>query len=371
MSIIKIGTTYKIYSSDVELMGEGLPAKTYGISFNPMSGFSLYEKEDLKCKEEKTYGNHREKARKIVNTFRKINRNLGVLISGDKGIGKTMTVQILAEMLSEKNIPTIIVDENYSGLHSFIESISQPCMFVFDEFEKKFPETRSDSNGCSQEDLLSLFDGLTGEKHLYAVTVNNVGRLNSYFMNRPGRFHYHIRYDYPNREEIKEYFLHHNPDISNAEVDEIVAIGSRTKLNFDMLRAISLELSLGYSVKEAFEDLNINITDEQSKKVVITTTKRTFIEAANTVLFGVKQQIEFEPYGRYSSETLYGDIFFEPGALTMNNSGLSLDISKITKCDVYILDEKDDNDDYIPLLKEDIISIKIEDNHSVVRSYLL
>lgn len=55
----------------------------------------------------------------------------------------------------------------------------------------------------------------------------------------------------------------------------------------------------------------------------------------------------------------------------MDNNGLSLDVSKITKCDVYIIDERDDNGDSTPLLKEDIISIKIEDNNSIVRGYLL
>lgn len=370
MSIIKTGTTYKVYPDSVELMNEGLPAKIFGISFNPMSGFSLFEKDDLIRKEEKIYGKHEDKANKIMKTFNALTRSLGVLISGDKGIGKTLTVQLLAEKLREENIPTIIVDENWGGLPGFIESIPQPCLFVFDEFEKKFPTTR-DGDGCTQEDLLSIFDGLTSNKHLFAVTVNETNRVNSYMLNRPGRFHYHITYDYPDREEISEYFRYHNPGISDEEIDDISNIAARTNLNFDMLRAISFEISQGYTVVEALEDLNITIGNEFSKTVVLTTKNDTFIEDAEVTLFGEQQEINFSNY-RYSRDSrIGGRIKFAPGALMMNSEGLSLDLSKIKDANLYDYTKEDEEGDYLRIPVSEIKSIVIQDKSSVFTTYLI
>lgn len=365
MAIIKVGSTYRIYPSDVELLNKGLPAKTYRINFSPMSGFSLEERERLECKENKVYGNHESKADKIIRSYKKMNRNFGVLISGDKGIGKTLTIQMLSSKLLKEGIPTIIVDENYSGLPGFIESIKQECLFVFDEFEKKFPS--NSENGCSQEDLLSLFDGLSPTKHLYAVTVNEVNRVNSYFLNRPGRFHYHIKYSYPTRADVISYLNHHNPDANKEDINKIAELSSRAKLNFDMLRAISFELSIGSTVEELLEDLNIEINNNNQKMVMIKTNKKTLIELADVSLFGEIQKINFG----YDADDLSGLLEFTSGSMTYMNGELLLDISKIINCNIVDCTEEDEDGDYLKIELKDILSVSIIENFVDVNKYVL
>ena len=45
---------------------------------------------------EKVYGIHPKKADKVFKAFTKFERNLGVILSGDKGIGKSLFARILA-----------------------------------------------------------------------------------------------------------------------------------------------------------------------------------------------------------------------------------------------------------------------------------
>ena len=40
---------------------------------------------------------------------------------------------------------------------------------------------------------------------MYIVTCNELRGLNDYILNRPGRFHYHFRFEYPTATEIREY----------------------------------------------------------------------------------------------------------------------------------------------------------------------
>lgn len=87
MKIIETGTTYKIYGEDLIVL-ENLPAQTYKVGFSKFTGFFLEKQANLEIKEEKIYGVHESKVRKVLSRFKNTNKNLGVILSGDKGIGK-------------------------------------------------------------------------------------------------------------------------------------------------------------------------------------------------------------------------------------------------------------------------------------------
>ena len=53
--------------------------------------------------------------------------------------------------------------------------------------------------------MLTLFDGFSTGKKMFIVTCNSLYDLNDYLVNRPGRFLYHFRFDYPTAEEITQY----------------------------------------------------------------------------------------------------------------------------------------------------------------------
>ena len=201
--------------------------------------------------ESKVYGVHMDKVHKVLRAFNVFERNLGVILSGDKGIGKSLFVRCLSVMAGLQSIPTIIVDTHYNGIASFLESIEQEVLVVFDEFDKVFNEEEH------QTELLGLFDGISSGKKLFVITCNMYQRLNEYLLNRPGRFHYHLRFNYPNREEIQEYLLDKVEEQYHDQIPGVISFAHKIRLNYDCLRAIAFELNTGINYKEALLDLNI------------------------------------------------------------------------------------------------------------------
>ena len=88
MKAISIGTRYEIHNDSLKAY-DALPAKTYTVRFAQMSGFYLEERTDLAV-QEKVYGVHTEKVNKVLKAFALFQRNMGVILSGDKGIGKSL-----------------------------------------------------------------------------------------------------------------------------------------------------------------------------------------------------------------------------------------------------------------------------------------
>ena len=189
MNIVSAGNTFQVYGEDVKTYRQ-LPVDTYEVCFSKMVGYFLTRNDDLEVNE-KVYGNTEEKVKKVLNTFDALDRNMGVILSGPKGVGKSMFARLLAINGYEKDLPLLIVKAPYPDIASFISSINQECIVLFDEFEKTFKPDK-ESGYEPQEDLLSLFDGLDGGKKLFVVTCNEVRDLNNYLLNRPGRFHYHF-----------------------------------------------------------------------------------------------------------------------------------------------------------------------------------
>ena len=111
--------------------------------------------------------------------------------------------------------------------------------------------------------MLTLFDGISMGKKLFVITCNDLRSLNDYLVNRPGRFHYHFRFDYPQAEEIREYLQDKLEEQYWGEINEVISFSKKINLNYDCLRAIAFELAVGLKFKEAISDLNIvNITRE-------------------------------------------------------------------------------------------------------------
>lgn len=255
-NIVSTGSTYRIFDESVRVFND-LPVGTYKVRFNPMAGFSLQKVDDLRSNGEKAYGTLEKRVKKIIRTFQNTTRSLGVLASGDKGMGKTMMLRTLADKArTELSIPVIIVDSNAPGLADFLDTIGESIV-VFDEFEKVF---RIDDEGeDSQSQFLGLFDGMSTTKRMYVVTVNEINRVSDYLINRPGRFHYHLRFDYPKADEVREYMGDNG--IPSDQIDKVVSFTNVANVNYDHLRAIAFELSGGDDFNEIISDLNIKRTE--------------------------------------------------------------------------------------------------------------
>ncbi|BCO16236.1 AAA superfamily ATPase_gp183 [Bacillus phage vB_BceM_WH1] len=307
MKIINYGNTYEIYSDDLRTY-DLLPAGTYKVAFDPMSGFSLVKVDNFVTLEEKIYGNHLEKIDKVLDSYDRFNRSLGVILSGDKGMGKSLFTQLLSQKAVEKELPVIMVTKAYPGVADFIDKIKQDALIMFDEFEKVF--SISGGQGESQNNLLGLFDGTSQVKRLYAITVNNLRHVSEFMVSRTGRFHYHIRFDYPTASEIEIYLKDKIEEQYYGEIKHVVAFANKVKLNYDSLRAIAFELNGGISFRAAISDLNILATDTQRYdiKVLFSDGKTATMTGQHMNLFQEKIRIDgYKDGGDYFSITFEGN----------------------------------------------------------------
>ena len=266
MNIVVSGSRIQIYGESVQTYRE-LPLGNYDVCFNPMSGFYLTPRHELEVREEKIYGDHEKKVAKVMRSFEAADRNFGIILSGQKGIGKSLFARVLANTCIDNNIPVVTVQAYIPGIADFLSSIEQEICVIFDEFEKTFGETE---DGRPQEEMLPLFDGLDSGKKLFVITCNEVNRLNSYLLNRPGRFHYHFTLDVPTPEEVEQYMTDKLLPQHHVNIPRIVNFSRTINMTYDYLRAIAFELNQGYSLEETLGDLNISRTTDLSFNCILT-----------------------------------------------------------------------------------------------------
>lgn len=264
MKAIKIGTKVEIYN-DTVMTYNALPARAYIVRFDKLTGFYLDEYADIQVAEDKIYGECMKKVQKVLRSYEKFDRNLGVILSGYKGIGKSLFAKILSVRVIKSGIPVIIVDQYIPGIASYIETIDQSVMVLFDEFDKTFGDVKpSEGEVEPQAALLGLFDGISQGKKLFVITCNDIRKLNDFVINRPGRFHYHFRFEYPSADEIRTYLHDKLGKEHYHEIEPIVTFSRKVDLNYDCLRAIAFEVNNGESFHSAIRDLNIiNLSQER------------------------------------------------------------------------------------------------------------
>ena len=266
MHIVESGKRYRIFNNAITTYDQ-LPPKTYRVDYDPDTRtFSLLEAHDFEIPETKIYGQHLDKVKKVLNAMDKMNRNLGVILSGDKGIGKSLFSKCLGLKARKKGIPVILVNEYNEGIANFLEEIEQTVMILFDEYDKTF----NDKKYNCQAEMLSLFDGVSAGKKLFVITCNEIQSLSQYLINRPGRFHYHFRFLYPTADEIRDYMEDKLDKQYYDEIENVIAFSVRMNLNYDCLRSSAFELNNGLKFQEAINDLNIiRISQYKNIKIIV------------------------------------------------------------------------------------------------------
>ena len=196
-------------STNVDMLEKGV----YVLEVVPQTGELFLNQVSPKFEFDfKIYGLEESFIAKVLKTFKNTKSNLGMLLNGVKGTGKTITAEIIA---NELKLPTILIHHPFRGSNSFLNSINQDVTILIDEYEKVYNSQVGDGRYTDDEQivknsdssLLSLMDGTfkTKWRKVFILTTNRVW-VNENMLNRPGR----IRY-------LKQF-----SDLTHAQIMEII-----------------------------------------------------------------------------------------------------------------------------------------------------
>ena len=266
------GTSHFLIPSSDGLLNQLSPA-IYEVNYDQNRGFYLVRKYDSYPLPSDIYNFNNSNVKSdlaelFYNRFTASTDNLGVLLIGEKGTGKSLLMKRTANLAIANGLPVITVENSYNSeqLAKFLSSIKDNAVVLFDEFEKKYDPDEDSENRPSQAGLLSFFDGTSVYRKLIIVTANNRDGINEFFLNRPSRIRFVIDYKGLSYEFATEYLQQHlhSPEVVQEVLNELDLVPS---INFDLLRNVVEEVNLLYpteSVKAIMSIINLKRDNEDT-----------------------------------------------------------------------------------------------------------
>lgn len=260
---LRAGNSFKPTDENELNLYEILPAGNYIIQETPQGELYLEQVEPFRING-KIYGNATRHSDRIITTFNQRSASTGVMLTGEKGSGKTMLAKMLSIKLAEQGVPTIIINAAWTGdkFNKLIQDISQPCVIIFDEFEKVYDKD-------DQPAVLTLLDGVFPSKKLFILTCNDKWRVDSHMRNRPGRIYYMIDFQGLEASFIEEYCTDNLKALEHIPAIKSIAT-LFAEFNFDMLKAMVEEMNrYGETPHEVIKLLNVNPMVDDSGKYTV------------------------------------------------------------------------------------------------------
>lgn len=233
---LKSGNTYRVATKESMDLHEVLPVGNYVIKSDPFENLFLEQIEDFDVPK-KVYGSVLRQTDRVINTFNNRDKSTGVLMTGEKGSGKTMLSKNICIEMAKMGVPTIVINQPWHGekFNTLIQSIQQPTIVLFDEFEKVY-------NREEQESMLTLLDGVYSGRKMFILTCNDQWRIDNHMRNRPGRIFYYFDFKGLEEEFIREYCQDNLDD--KTQINTLINIANVfAAFNFDMLKALVEEMN--------------------------------------------------------------------------------------------------------------------------------
>ena len=234
----------KYYFHNEFLVLEKLEIKNYSFCYNTETNNCWLEESTPFNMPPKIYDTDQHLISMVKTDFEKNNQNLGVLLTGNKGQGKSFSAKQLCLSI---NVPTIIISKSIPSsvdFISFLSKIKQDYILFVDEFEKLFLNEYSENNELhSQKTFLSFMDGvLTTEnnKILFLLTSND--QVSPFFINRPSRIKYLKEYEELDKDLLNEIITDRlkNKSFSNDLKENISLININIDLLIQIIETINL-----------------------------------------------------------------------------------------------------------------------------------
>lgn len=219
-----------------EALLEGLPPAVYTLE-ESMSGW-YFKRGEAFQKLPKLYGSIEGWRDRVLASFEARSSNTGVLLSGEKGSGKSLLARLISDAGAQRGMATVLVNKPIEGsvLGQMLGQLSSPAVIFMDEFEKVFGKSEA------QEEILGLLDGTNQSRHLFVLTVNDTNRMDKHLKNRPGRLYYHIEFQGLEEAFVEDYCREH---LQREEwINDVKRVASLfDAFNFDMLQALVEEVN--------------------------------------------------------------------------------------------------------------------------------
>ena len=234
---------------------EGLPKGIYEVKLS-MAGFYLSKIAESFTFDYKLYGLNKKFIDYVLKTYENTTGNLGILLDGIKGTGKTVVAK---ELCNRLQLPVILVqsmgsDTNDKLIKYLSTAIDFDCIFFFDEYEKEFKDS---------SDVLSFMDGTYNSiyRKVFLLTTNELN-VDPNLLGRPSRIRYKKSFGNLSEEVTREILNDILKD--KTAIEKVIELThSMNIITIDLIKAIATEINI-HGV-EALPDIKETFNIEFSK----------------------------------------------------------------------------------------------------------